>query len=196
MLRLFIAVELPDPMRSALATLQDELAGVVPRDVMRWVRPEGIHLTLKFLGDVPEEQCGEIETALMPAAGLAPFTVTVRGLGCFPNFRRPRVVWVGLEGQTSALHALRDLVEREIAPLGYPTERRKFHPHLTLGRVRRRSSKHDVLELGEQLAETSVTELGQMEIASVSLMRSQLRPQGAIYSCLKRVDLEGTDGEK
>ncbi|MBN1283867.1 MAG: RNA 2',3'-cyclic phosphodiesterase [Anaerolineae bacterium] len=195
MLRLFIAVELPSSVLAALARLQDELAGAVPRDVMRWSRPTGMHLTLKFLGDVPSERRGAVEAGMAQARAQPPFTLSARGIGCFPNFKSLRVVWVGLAGQMDALHALRDTVEAAIAPLGYPTEERPFNPHLTLGRVQQSAPKRAVAELGQYLAAAAgkVGELGRIDVTGISLMHSDLRPDGAIYTRLSHVDLEGAD---
>jgi 2'-5' RNA ligase len=194
MLRLFIAVELPASLQASLGRLQDELTRHAPPDVVRWVRPESIHLTLKFLGDVPFSQRPAIEREMAQAAAHAPFDLTARGLGCFPNFKRPRVVWVGLAGNQDALRALRDTVERAIAPLGYPTEKRDFNPHLTLGRVKKHAGKSGVQRLGEQLAPIDPGVLGAISVTGISLMRSQLQPGGAVYTQLAHVNLEAGDG--
>lgn len=191
MLRLFVAVELPAPLLDALSDLQRQLAGVVPRDSVRWTRPTGIHLTLKFLGDAPADQRRDIERGMaQAAAGRAPFALRVAGLGCFPNYRQPRVFWVGLEGDLTALHALRDAVEAAIAPLGYPTERRPFNPHLTLGRTSKHARKDEVAALGRALEGMDVGALGEIDVRGVSLMRSQLRPDGAVYTQLAYCKLE------
>lgn len=191
MLRLFIAVELPAPVLDALADLQRELARAAPPRSVRWVRPEGIHLTLKFLGDTPAGRQRDIEAGMAQAAsGIAPFALVVGGLGCFPNFHRPRVVWVGMSGELGALHALRDAVEAAIAPLGFPTEARAFSPHLTLGRVSRDASKGDVAALGRALERLEVGALGEFTVGRFSLIRSQLQPDGAVYTALCHVTLE------
>jgi 2'-5' RNA ligase len=194
MLRLFIAVELPASLQAGIGQLQDKLARDALPDVVRWVDPASIHLTLKFLGDVPAPQRPDIEREMAQAAAHAPFDLTARGLGCFPNFKQPRVVWVGMDGNLDALHALRDTVERTIAPLGYPTEKRKFSPHLTLGRVKKHAGKRDVQRLGEQLEPVDPGTLGELTVTGISLMRSQLRPSGAVYTQLSHVSLEGGDG--
>ena len=192
MLRLFIAIPLPAPVREALADLQGQLAELAPPRAVRWVRPEGIHLTLKFLGDVPAAQQRAIEGGMaQAAAGHAPFTLTVERLGCFPNVNRPRVVWVGVHGERDALQALRDAVEAAIAPLGYPPESRPFSPHLTLGRVSKSASAGEVAALGQALKGAQVDALGQIAVNGFSLVRSDLRPDGAIYTELAHVALQG-----
>lgn len=191
--RTFIAIELSEELRDGLDLLQDRLRAQTPRGSVRWVRPEGIHLTLKFLGDTPVEQVEDVKLALAEAAAnVGPFRVAVRGLGCFPNARRPRVVWVGLEEPTGALQRLRDAVETHVAPLGFPTERRKFSPHLTLGRVQRRASSSEVREIGERVAASSTGLVGEMEVRAVSYIKSDLRPSGAVYTTLLETGLKGS----
>ncbi len=191
-LRTFIAVHLDDELRMNLGLLQDRLrAQVAPRSV-RWVRPAGIHLTLKFLGDTPATKVGDVAATLTrAAAGISPFTITMGGLGCFPNTRRPRVIWVGLQEETGALASLRDAVEAEVSPLGFPTERRSFHPHLTLGRVQRRASKLQVREIGRVVAAITTGTVDEMAVHAVSYIKSDLRPTGAVYTILSEARLGG-----
>ena len=191
-LRTFIAIELDKAMREALAAVQDELRKAVPPGSVRWVRPEGIHLTLKFLGDTPVARLEEIKRALAAAAAeVAPFSFTVEGLGCFPNPRRPRVIWVGVEEPTGALEALWRAVEAHVAPLGWPTEERGFHPHLTLGRVQRRVTSADRRAIGELVERSDVGRLGNIAVSAVSFIRSELKPTGAVYTTLAEAHLGG-----
>ena len=189
-LRTFIAVELDQELRAKLRDLQDQLdSQVAPRSV-RWVRPEGIHLTLKFLGDTPLDRIEGVKDAVSRAAGsVRPFTLVVCGLGCVPKTRRPRVGWVGLQEVTGNLSQLKRAVETEVAPLGFPTEKRAFHPHLTLGRVNRRASKSEVREIGEIVASIAIGTLDEMEVTAVSYIQSDLLPSGAVYTNLHEVHL-------
>jgi 2'-5' RNA ligase len=189
-LRTFVAVELDEELKGNLEHLQRLLGDrVAPRSV-RWVRPEGIHLTLKFLGDTPLAQVDEVKAALAQAAReVQPFTFTVEGLGCFPNPRHPRVVWVGLHESSSALHRLREAVEAHVAPLGFPTERRAFHPHLTLGRIQRYASKSEVREIGDMVAGSNVGTVDEMAVTAVSYIKSELKPSGAVYTTLLEAEL-------
>jgi 2'-5' RNA ligase len=189
-LRTFIAIELDQALQGSLKSLQTRLRQrLAPRSV-RWVRPDGIHLTLKFLGDTPVSKLDAIKTALGQAAAEAdPFTVTVGGVGCFPNVRRPRVVWVGLHEPAGALARLRDAVEAQVAPLGFPTERRPFSPHLTLGRVHRRASKSEVREIGQVVAASQIGITDEMAVTTVSYIKSDLRPTGAVYTTLLEAEL-------
>lgn len=183
--RLFIAIPLPDAVIAALDEAQRALKKAVPPRTVSWVAPRNIHLTLKFLGEVPLAQCDAIFQALSRAAGQhGTFMLGTAGLGCFPNSHSPRVVWVGLGGDEDALHLLRDLVERAIAPLGYPTENRSFSPHLTLGRVRRDAVQGDVRRLGEIVCEAVPLRAVRWSVTELVLFRSELRPEGADYTKL------------
>ena len=184
-LRTFIAIDLSPELRAALGGLQDRLRGDLGGRGVRWVQPQGIHLTLKFLGDTPQGQVDEIQRALArAAAAVEPFAISAGGVGCFPNTRQPRVVWVGLEEATGALLRLRNAVESEVAPLGFPTEKRAFQAHLTLGRVQRDASTAEVRRVGQVVAATTTGRLGEMAVAAVSTIKSDLRPTGAVYTTL------------
>ena len=191
-LRTFIAIELDRAIKDDLGRLQARLRSQLAPGCVRWVRPEGMHLTLKFLGDTPLDKVEEVKVALAQAAAeVRPFTFTMAALGCFPNTRRPRVVWVGLQEVTGALVRLRDVVEAQVAPLGFPTERRPFKPHLTLGRVQRRASKSEVREIGEVVA-ASVAGIGsEMTVQEVRYIKSDLQPSGAVYTTLLAARLKG-----
>jgi 2'-5' RNA ligase len=182
LVRAFIAIELPPEIQDPIARLQARVRQDLPPGLVRWVRPEGIHLTLKFLGDVDQDDLPLVKERMREACvPHAPFTLTVGGLGCFPNLRRPRVVWVGLDDSYAALSALQRGLERAIAPLGFPTERRRFHPHLTLGRVKNGRSRAELEVLGAYVTRAKV-DIGQMSVEAVRLMRSELLPGGAVYS--------------
>ena len=189
-IRTFIAIELDESIKDGLTKLQERLKGEAPQGSVRWVRPEGIHLTLKFLGDVPADQIEEITRALQKSCqGFARFSLSCGELGCFPNLKRPRVVWVGIQEEMGTLAQLQKAIEENVAPLGYPTEKRKFSPHLTLGRVQKRASSGDRRRLGELIGASEIGIVGQMEVRSVNLMRSDLRPSGAVYTRLAEVEL-------
>jgi 2'-5' RNA ligase len=191
-LRTFIAIELDEELKGNLRRLQAHLDEQVSPRSVRWVRPEGIHLTLKFLGDTPADRVEEIGAALTRATdGFAPFTFTVGGLGCFPNARQPRVVWVGLHEPTGVLADLQGAIESQVAPLGFPTEKRPFRPHLTLGRVQRRASKSEVREIGEAVAASAIGEIDEMRVTVVTYIKSDLRPSGAVYTTLTEATLKG-----
>ncbi len=192
-IRTFIAIELPDEVRAGLAGIQEELKR--RGEGVKWVRPEGIHLTLKFLGNVPADRIEEIIRAVREACvGFSPFQLSFAGLGCFPNLRRPRVIWVGVEGETETLARLQKAIEDNLDALGFPREKRGFSPHLTLGRVRREVGSGERRRLGQLIEATATDQLGEMVVESISVMRSDLKPTGAVYTRLAVVKLEGKGG--
>jgi len=155
-----------------------------------WVRPEGVHLTLKFLGEVEEPREGELRAALAEAAGPPSpggaeraVTLAIGGCGVFPDFRRPRVVWVGIAPEP-ALELLQDRVERAFAPLGFPTEARAFRPHLTLARAKREARPRDFSGLEAALAGIAFAET--VTVAALDLMQSTLQSSGAVYQVKHR----------
>lgn len=184
-LRTFVAIPLPQPLLAELGRLQRELERAIPPRSVRWVQPDSIHLTLKFLGDTPTGKLPQIQAALATVARNAPpCAFTVGGLGCFPNLRRPRVIWVGVQEPTGRLAALQDAVEEAMAPFGYPPEGRGFTPHLTLGRVQKRASSGEAARIGEAVAAAPVSTLGQVSADHFALIRSVLQPTGAEYTTL------------
>ncbi|OQA37755.1 MAG: 2',5' RNA ligase family [Chloroflexi bacterium ADurb.Bin325] len=190
-LRTFIAIELDEPLRVALATVQNRFKRQAPPGSVRWVAPEGIHLTLKFLGDTPAGRAAEIAAALARACeGVPPFELIVEGRGCFPNTRRPRVIWAAVRSNGPWLAKLQAAVERYIAPLGWPTEERSFSPHLTLGRVARGAGPAAEAALGQMVERAVVEQIGVQRVTAVSFIKSDLRPAGAVYTTLVSAPLE------
>lgn len=189
-LRTFIAIELNEPLRIAIGRVQSKLKRQTPPGSVKWVAPDGIHLTLKFLGDTPASRVPEVVAALEQAcAGAQPFQFSVEGRGCFPNFRRPRVIWVAVREKGQALAQLQAAVERYVAPLGWPTEERGFSPHLTLGRVNRNAGPALEAVVGAAVEGLVVEQIGTQWVEAVSLIRSDLRPTGAVYTTLATVAL-------
>jgi 2'-5' RNA ligase len=189
--RTFIAIELDKSCKSELLRLQTRLRDQLSPRSVRWVQPDGIHLTLKFLGDTPVDKVEEVKAALaLAAAEVGPFAFTVGGLGCFPNPHQPRVVWVGLQEPAGALVRLQKAVEAHVAPLGFPTEKRPFSPHLTLGRVQRYASSSEVREVGQVVVATTVGTIIEMTVDVVFYIQSDLRPSGAVYTTLLEARLK------
>lgn len=184
-LRLFVALELPPTVLAALAAAQESLLAAVPPRAARWTRTEGIHLTLKFLGETPPAAVDSLQAALQTAAAdHAPLALRTDGLGCFPNMKRPRVVWAGVGGDEAGLRALHAAVEAALLPLGHARDTRAFSPHLTLGRVRREASSRDAQAVGVAVAQAPAGEAVAWTADALSLMQSELRPDGARYTCL------------
>jgi len=190
-LRLFVALEPPDGVRRRLAALQAEVKRAAGRSAadVKWVPAENVHLTLQFLGAVPEERLEAVKQAVAGAASAAPAAdLEVRGVGGFPSARRPRVVWAGLAGQVAALAQLvRDLGAR-LAPLGFPPEDRPFSPHLTLGRAR---DPRGAQGLASALAQAGELPGASWHAAEVTLFQSHLSPSGPRYEVLLRAPLGG-----
>jgi len=175
-IRAFIAIDLPPTVKAALAGVAATLGGRVPRGAVRWVRPEQMHLTLRFLGDTPAGRLPALAAALNTlAAGHTPFTLHLSDVGCFPNARRPRVVWVGLGGEEAKLTALVSTLEAALRPLGWPPEDNPFRAHLTLGRVKDERASQGI----DWSADVPALEV---PVTAVHLIESQLRPDGAVYT--------------
>jgi len=185
-IRTFIAVDIPDSIREKIARLQAKLKE--KKANVKWVRPQTIHITLKFLGDVEEERIDEIGEAIERAVkGFQPFTAFVGGAGRFPNDRKPRVLWVGVKKGGNALSELADRIENECAQLGFEKGKRKYSAHLTLGRVRSSKNIGSVVEAMNSME----FEGGFFEASEVLIMKSDLKPTGAVYTVLKKIKLQG-----
>jgi RNA 2',3'-cyclic 3'-phosphodiesterase len=188
-IRAFIAVELPDSVKAAISSIQvgircDEHSSV------KWVNPDSVHLTLKFLGNIKPELVPDIGRAMsQAAAGLGPLRLELSELGGFPNLRAPRVVWLGLGGDISTLRLLYRQLEHGLAELGFPPEGRAFSPHLTLGRVRQGVARPEQQRLAQAITSAKLDERAPFEAHSVALMRSTLTRAGAIYSRILEASL-------
>lgn len=189
-LRLFIAIELPASLRAAIEDVQDDLRQEMPDRAVRWTRPESIHLTLKFLGDTPANQKDIVTRSISPiTADYTPLLLEINGAGCFPKTGRPRIVWLGLDGDMDPLRALQASVEDALALLGFPREDRPFSPHLTIGRMQRNTSSGDARAVRQAIETTMIGRVGAWTAGAVSLMYSELRPDGARYTCLHEAAL-------
>jgi RNA 2',3'-cyclic 3'-phosphodiesterase len=188
-LRLFVALDPTDPVRRDLAARQAELRRRAGRraDLVRFPPADRLHLTLRFLGSVPEERLPEIREAVAGAAARArPLRLRVRGAGGFPTSRRPRVVWVGVEDDGGGLSSLAAELGSRLAPLGFPAEERPLTPHFTIGRSR---AGRGAPGLGEALAEVAAATPVPWEATEVCLFRSHLSAAGARYEALARFPL-------
>ena len=192
MIRTFVAIELDQEALDWLKGVQERLKADLPQGLVRWVDPKGIHLTLKFLGEVPQGKIKAIEEVLKGVGQRhRPFSFSYGGLGCFPSFSHPNVIWVGVEEKTGALRALQEDVERSLAKLGFRPEDKPFSPHLTLGRVGRGLSGAERKRLGEYIKAGGVEYGGEFLVEAISLMKSDLFPTGAVYTRLALFPLSG-----
>ena len=191
--RLFIAIELPPQVQAVLAAARVRLDRHTL--AVRWVDPASAHLTLKFLGATPPDRVERIVAATKEAARLHHFfTLSTAGLGVFPSSKAPRVVWLGLSGSLAELRDLQADIERLVAPLGYPAERRPFSPHLTLGRTAKDASPTELAAIGATINASTAEAAATWRVSTVSLMRSELGAGGARYTALARLDLGGGQG--
>jgi 2'-5' RNA ligase len=189
MFRAFIAIELSAELKRLISELQAELKHGIPDMVsVSWIRPEAMHLTLRFLGDIEESQVEAITDVLqVGAASLQPFTLEARGVGGFPTPARARVLWVGLSGDEEGMSALRNLqttIEEGVVEIGCTREDRPFTPHLTLARIKDGRASGPVRRL---LMNASDRKVGEFQAGSVSLIKSEPRPTGSVYTSLVEV---------
>jgi 2'-5' RNA ligase len=188
-LRLFVAIELPGEVREALGRLQHELQrrGL---EKLRWVRPESIHLTLKFLGETPVEKMPALQVALTGAVkGTGTHELALGKLGTFGG-SRPRVVWVDLTGDLDSVRDLQERTEIALNSLGFEREARGWSPHVTLARVRQESVREVAGVIGPVIAAVNAPS-GTIPVHEMSLMRSRLRPSGAVYERIAAFPLGG-----
>ena len=190
-IRSFIAIELPEAVKTGLQQLQTQLT--LPQySFVKCVAPEGIHLTLKFLGNISSQKMTDITRVMEQASQrVSPFQLQITEVGAFPNVRRPRVLWVGIKGDVDKLVGWQQHLDNGLVPLGFAKEARPFTPHLTLARLRENCSPGDRLQFGEMIAGSHVEVDYKFTVTSLNLMRSQLFPSGAVYSRLAEVKLKG-----
>ncbi len=154
---------------------------------IKWVRPESIHLTLQFLGDVDQGVIPSIQRGIEKAViGVPPFSLKVKGVGVFPNSKRPRILWMGLTGDTDELINLKTKISNELESIGFPIENRPFKGHLTIGRVKDRIDSRKLYNI---IPAQNEYETPFFDVTSVCLFKSRLTPQGAIYSKLANVTI-------
>jgi 2'-5' RNA ligase len=186
-LRLFIAIDIPEFIRREIADMI-ELLKKYETDV-KWIVPENIHLTLKFLGSTSVSLLESIRDALLRVvSAYAPFHIHIHGTGVFPSEKYPRVVWIGI-GDSEPLLSLRNDIERALLLLGFEGEEKEFHPHLTIGRVRERRG---MITLMNEVMRFRDRDFGDCLVDQVRLMKSDLKPKGPQYSCLYPISLGGS----
>ena len=180
-IRSFIAIELPGDLKSLLDRLEAQLKAE-KQPWVKWVSPGSIHLTLKFLGSIPVDKTIEITGAIEEATrGISPIHLKVEGLGVFPNPRMVQVAWVGVSGEVEKLKRLQGHIDTRLSRLGFTPESRPFTPHLTLARLSSRASPDERSRFGQLIAGTKFAACP-VEVDGISLMKSRLSREGAIYS--------------
>jgi 2'-5' RNA ligase len=190
LIRAFIAVELPWELKQELAALETQLKKNSP-PVVKWVDPESIHITLKFLGETSDAVIDELLLAMEESvAGVSPFKLEVGKLGAFPAVDRPQVIWVGVSGDMEKLAQLQKNLEQNTEQLRFKRESRPFSPHLTLGRVREGARVKEIQRIGKLLNETPFTAKHNIEAHEINLLKSQLTQAGAIHTIIGMVKLQ------
>jgi 2'-5' RNA ligase len=185
-IRAFVAVRIDPGVAERIATAEAQLDDSVKG--IRWVKPDNLHLTLKFLGGVSEDKIAPIADALESALrSMERFSVGCRGLGVFPDIRRPRVLWAGLQG--AALGRLAAAVEETLASIGFAREEREFKPHLTIGRWRDFAGRPDALS--QVMERWREHDFGASEMNEVIFFQSVLKPDGAVHTPLRVFPLRG-----
>jgi 2'-5' RNA ligase len=182
--RSFIAVNLPDTLKAEIGEITDRLRNAGPK--ARWVQSQNVHVTLKFLDEISDDQVNPLIGAITAASGdLHPFALRLGGFGFFPNEHKARVFWVGIEAGLDELRLLANGIDKQTKPLGFKPEKRKFSAHLTLARFRQPGPAGDLAAAAARLDYHSET----IKVGSIELMKSVLSPKGATYSVLGSVAL-------
>ncbi|MEE8423121.1 MAG: RNA 2',3'-cyclic phosphodiesterase [Thermodesulfobacteriota bacterium] len=180
-IRIFVAIDLLSDITEGLKTLQNKLINECPGKIA-WVKPENIHLTLKFLGEIEEGRREQIFLSLKEVTSkYSPFDVLIKGLGCFPRIENPRVVWVGIACEGDELFSLQKDVDTCLNKLGFPEDKRKYHAHLTLGRIKVLKER---MRWKEIVGSFQDVEVGTLNVEKIVLFKSTLRPAGAVYTVL------------
>ena len=184
LLRAFIAVEIPSGIHQAIENKTASIQAALNPSLVRWVPSSNVHLTLKFLGDVSPTNVELLSQMLsVEVSQHQTFEMTFEGLGAFPNPKRPRVIWIGIQAP-AGLEALQHGIEAATATLGYPVEKRPFSPHLTIGRIKQKVSSTGMQKIRAALEETQVGSLGSTRVSAIHLFKSDLKPSGAVYTRL------------
>lgn len=189
-IRAFIAIELPLEIKSVLGELQSRL-GADAAATVKWVRPESMHLTLRFLGDIDTSNVAQITSAMKTSCeNLHSFNLKLADTGAFPNTKSPRVIWVGLQGDMEKLGLLHHNLQRTLSKMGFKPDNRAFSPHLTLGRIRNGIKKQERMAVGRKLSMMKVDTHPPFAVDQINLMRSDLLQSGAVYSKLSVATLK------
>jgi 2'-5' RNA ligase len=188
--RLFIALSVPEEVKDQLRRAQSELRARLQNDPVRWTRPEQIHLTLKFLGEVAVERVDELVKSVRSECDpVGSFKLTARGIGFFPNARRPRVIWVGIENESGQLEKLQDKMDRCTSDFAASRKEEHFSAHLTLGRIKD-IRPNDARSVEASAVGMSGRTFGSWTVSNVKIMRSELTSQGSLYSCVVKIPLK------
>jgi len=184
--RTFVAIKLTPEIISNIGRVQEELKRTDAQ--VKWVEPDNIHLTLKFLGHITPEDLEKVKiTTRAILKPFASFEISIAGLGAFPQIEYPRVIWLGINKGKEELGKMVSNLEERLARIGFAKGKRPFSPHLTLGRVKSSKGKRKLVGI---LTTTEASNLGNMRVTRISIMKSELKPQGPIYTSLEEIVLQ------
>jgi len=185
--RLFIAIELPSQIQLELAKVQRRLA---PLQAVRRTHFRLIHLTLQFLGDTPTELMPQLSAALQQSvSAVPPFSLSLAKVGAFPNLKRPRIIWAGVN-PNPALAKVYQAVIAATASIGIPPDKKPFNPHLTLGRVKKQARSNDYRDITATLSRANIGKIATFKVEHIALIRSELTRQGPIYTPVTKIRLQ------
>ncbi len=188
-IRTFIAITVPPSIQGTVEKIQERFKEI--RSPIRWVKPSHLHLTLKFLGNVDEEQIEDIKECLANAGQeINTFLLKSTEIGIFPNINYPRVVWLGFSDPTRLLHKLEENIENQLQKIGFQPEDRKFTPHLTIGRIKSLKGKTDIIRMIHNEKNISYDNI---HVTGIKLIKSNLKPSGPEYSVLYSLELKKAD---
>lgn len=183
-LRLFIAIDTPSEIKSQVAAIRDQLKE--SHADVKWEPDTKLHCTIKFLGDTDEDRLPLVLSTIEEIGSTTPpFSATYQNIGCFPDERNPRVVWVGIDDPDGTLHLLQEKIDSGLATNGFEREQRPFHPHVTLGRVKNRTNISHLLRMLETV--TFMSKL--VMLREVEVVKSELKSSGSVYTILKSISL-------
>jgi len=187
--RTFIAVDFPEEILGKIGKIVAFFKTQTPEHALKWVDPGIMHLTLKFIGEIPENALHKVQDMMtLTLQDQHPFNLTIEGLGMYPNYRNPRAVWLGIS-YDQALIKIHKKLDQELARINIPSEKRAFSPHLTVARLRRNIETQTARSIGETLSQFKVDTLGTVLVQDIQLYQSQLTPTGPIYTRLLTIPL-------
>jgi len=188
-LRTFIAVDFPIEIKEKIIEITAYFQSKLPPAQIKWVEPDHMHLTLKFMGETPHDKLVQIKQSIHQVISVFPsFEIEIKALGMYPNNQRPRVIWLGINAENHLI-LLHNQLDQALKGEGIKSDRRPFSPHLTIGRVRRNADQESIIQIGKILSQFKIASLGSIKIDEILYYQSVLTPQGPIYTILQSTPL-------
>jgi 2'-5' RNA ligase len=188
-LRTFIAVDFPIEIKEKIIEITAYFQSKLPPAQIKWVEPDHMHLTLKFMGETPHDKLVQIKQSIHQVISIFPsFEIEIKALGMYPNNQRPRVIWLGINAENHLI-LLHNQLDQALKGEGIKSDRRPFSPHLTIGRVRRNADQESIIQIGRILSQFKIASFGSIKIDEILYYQSVLTPQGPIYTILQSTSL-------